>query len=422
MGFSRKIAPIILVLLLVLFMGTANDSVSSVETVTDYETSDELWSDARDFSRDPILITSNDDFESQGWPGAGTRVNPFVISDLVIFSGGECISVFNTDVWFVIENCSLVTSLGSYMFAIHLEDIANGVVYNNFLSVGGIWLQGVSTTTVEFNVIQSPFPYGVFVADSIGAVVKSNAIVESPNEGIRADHSVGCLYTGNRVMDCSNGIEVLGDSGSIFTYNYISGSDLHGLSIQFGTSNTVYGNLLDNDDDAQDSGTDNKWDDGSGIGNFWLGESISGQVVIEGSAGSIDRFPGMVEARYQFAPIISSPDNVLVPQGTNRTTITWIVWSGPCELNLWVNGERIETRSLQGCGPIEHSLDDLGIGRYNLTLSLHDDEGSRAQDTVIVEVYIPGFNPQTASIIIAGGIIIVIAVVELRSRRDSPQV
>ena len=38
---------------------------------------------------DPILISSNEDFVSQGWPGAGTFEDPYVIADLEIISNGS---------------------------------------------------------------------------------------------------------------------------------------------------------------------------------------------------------------------------------------------------------------------------------------------------------------------------------------------
>ena len=31
---------------------------------------------------DPIVITSNADFEAQGWPGNGSATNPYIIEDL----------------------------------------------------------------------------------------------------------------------------------------------------------------------------------------------------------------------------------------------------------------------------------------------------------------------------------------------------
>jgi len=57
----------------------------------------------------PILIDGTADFGDQGWPGAGTFGDPYVISGLNITYdlGVPCITIFNTDAYFVISDCYL---------------------------------------------------------------------------------------------------------------------------------------------------------------------------------------------------------------------------------------------------------------------------------------------------------------------------
>ena len=60
----------------------------------------------------PIEIWSNQDFEDQGWPGNGTAANPYVIEGLNITTNETGILIFDTTVYYRIENC-LISSFGS---------------------------------------------------------------------------------------------------------------------------------------------------------------------------------------------------------------------------------------------------------------------------------------------------------------------
>ncbi|TET07025.1 MAG: hypothetical protein E3J86_14210 [Candidatus Thorarchaeota archaeon] len=55
----------------------------------------------------PILITSNEDFVTQAWPGFGNDTHPYVIEGLEITSEGSCIEIQNVSVHYEIINCSL---------------------------------------------------------------------------------------------------------------------------------------------------------------------------------------------------------------------------------------------------------------------------------------------------------------------------
>ncbi len=55
----------------------------------------------------PITITSNADFVSQGFSGNGTAEDPYVIEGYNITTTGDCISIQDTDVYFIIRDCLL---------------------------------------------------------------------------------------------------------------------------------------------------------------------------------------------------------------------------------------------------------------------------------------------------------------------------
>ena len=50
---------------------------------------------------DDLRISSNEDWETQGWPGNGTAVSPFLIENMSF----DSLRIENSDVFFVIQNC-----------------------------------------------------------------------------------------------------------------------------------------------------------------------------------------------------------------------------------------------------------------------------------------------------------------------------
>ncbi len=75
------------------------------------------WSEFEDFSMfptqdvdEPLVITSNADFESQGWQGNGTNEDPYVIEGL-LYDGdfGPYINITGVDAIFVIRNCEMLS-------------------------------------------------------------------------------------------------------------------------------------------------------------------------------------------------------------------------------------------------------------------------------------------------------------------------
>ncbi|MGY5860663.1 MAG: hypothetical protein RTU63_14945, partial [Candidatus Thorarchaeota archaeon] len=75
-----------------------------------------------------VVITSNSDFASQGWLGAGTPGNPYRIENLTITSDIDCIYIENTDVHFIIRNCSLSGASTWNVYGVQLYNVTNGII------------------------------------------------------------------------------------------------------------------------------------------------------------------------------------------------------------------------------------------------------------------------------------------------------
>ncbi|MEM3493637.1 MAG: hypothetical protein QXD15_04710, partial [Thermoplasmata archaeon] len=104
----------------------------------------------------PIHINGNADFANQaaseGWPGDGSEGNPYIIDGLEIDANGGSYGIWieNTDVYFVIRNCTVysATSYGSapYGASIALNNVRHGTLDSNKCnnSEYGIYLYGGS--------------------------------------------------------------------------------------------------------------------------------------------------------------------------------------------------------------------------------------------------------------------------------------
>jgi len=97
----------------------------------------------------PIVIDGNAEFALAGYPGDGSPTTPYRIENYWINgSGGTCISIMNTDVYFIIDNCTLLEA--EDMMGIRLHNVENGQMTGNLLydCDYGIWMNYTSYCTI----------------------------------------------------------------------------------------------------------------------------------------------------------------------------------------------------------------------------------------------------------------------------------
>lgn len=151
-------------------------------------------------AHDPIVIQSNDDFETQGWPGAGSKENPYVISNLSIVSAVTCINVTGVNVSFVIRNCEITNTDSGWA--------ATGI----FVSSSGV---------VRNNTIYAPFGIWIMAPDS---TIEGNRLFGC-NRAIRLENADRINITDNEVSGGLDGIELWGSSNSSMSRNVFSNVD-----------------------------------------------------------------------------------------------------------------------------------------------------------------------------------------------------
>ncbi len=114
------------------------------ESITDYWQSDgyNLISLGH-IPHSAIYIDEDSDFAGQGWPGSGIEGSPYLIENLLIDIGGVgsfCILIQNTQVYFIIRNCTIVGASTTNAVGIYFNNVKNGRLencdfYNNYDSI-----------------------------------------------------------------------------------------------------------------------------------------------------------------------------------------------------------------------------------------------------------------------------------------------
>ena len=179
-----------------------------------------------------IAIYSNAEFiaqaSSEGWPGSGTDIDPYIIEGYDINNVVDAIIVANTDVHFIIRNCFLHDLTGH---AIKLFSVSNAMVFNNTCSQssltgdnGLIEIDGSSSNiTVEKCICNfASGMYGVFVASSMKIDLINN--------------------------NCSNflwGISIFSSNNNMIANNNCSNNS-DGIFLKSSSSNTIMNNTCRN--------------------------------------------------------------------------------------------------------------------------------------------------------------------------------
>jgi len=166
---------LVFVALLLLLVTSASDSINNIDV--------SIWNELEESSfvyseHDPIVISSNEDFESQGWPGTGIESNPYLIEGLNITSDGICVNISDTTSHFIITNCIITSDTPSDKNGIHIQNVTHGVVRDSIIEWHG---------------------HGLYLNSSAGFVLINNTANQNSIDGFYIDHSDHCILRENVV-------------------------------------------------------------------------------------------------------------------------------------------------------------------------------------------------------------------------------
>lgn len=131
-----------------------------------------------------IVISSDADFSAQGFSGSGTMGDPFVIEGYNITTATEpCISVSDTNVYFVIRDCLLTGVIGAPRDfpGIIFDNVTHGEIRNNTIQRrhDGVYLRSSSENTILDNRVSMNFCCGFNLSTSSSNIVRNNSLNES---------------------------------------------------------------------------------------------------------------------------------------------------------------------------------------------------------------------------------------------------
>ena len=159
----------------------------------------------------------------------------------------------------------------------------------------------------------------------IGACfISSNGIIGRPDLGLKGywgiyvfDVAAAVVLESNSIQDCGKGIQTMSDSTAIVQnavenctigialdgyYNIVRNNTITGNEkgiVVTGENNWIFYNIFQSNIlSAVDNGLNNIWDDAIQLGNFYddFPSTHSGQYHVNGTAGSIDRWPVYIGA------------------------------------------------------------------------------------------------------------------------------
>jgi parallel beta-helix repeat protein len=177
----------------------------------------------------PILITSDSDFASQGWPGAGTANNPYLIEGLGIARDqGNSIEIRFTTAYFCVRQCNLTgNNEGS---GVYLEGVVHGLLENNLCVSGarGIYVEDSEACQVVGNTCEQG-AYGICLEYCQSVNATDNLCKINSVAGIRVYESEQSGVARNLCTDNAYGIEIRGGDSSAITDNTCSTNPSAGL-------------------------------------------------------------------------------------------------------------------------------------------------------------------------------------------------
>ncbi|MFW9848910.1 MAG: nitrous oxide reductase family maturation protein NosD, partial [Candidatus Thorarchaeota archaeon] len=342
--------PMIFVLVLILFYTPNLYPMNDTPVNTIHES--HYLSQSEQIEHAPIIISSNEDFSSQGWPGDGSVDNPYLISGLSISAVSTCIQLSEITSHFLIEDCSFSGTRGD-CYGVYLSEVSNGIIQNNEFYGCRIQFATVNDMEIKQNHIQNSQRDAIYVTGSATIKIVQNEISDSFYVGIRIEHSMGCIVSGNIITGAASGITFSDVHDSEITFDHISSCADYGLEVESGTNNMVYGNIIATLPHAIDDGQSNLWDDNQSIGNYWGQLDNTDEVIVDGNAGSKDRFPLYPIDDWWYDPLyLPIACQIPVPLGAsaNQNKLGWIIWSSLGWFVVHRDGISIEDKVLRGSG------------------------------------------------------------------------
>ncbi len=194
---------------------------------------------------DPIVITSDSDFASQGWPGNGTETEPYVIEWLNITSPEKCIHIALTSVYFEVRNCFISSSSQSLDVGIELDAVANGAIEHCVVERHrvGIGLYSSNNCTLVHNTASDNTYPAFLLEESDNNTLAENTASGNLGIGFSLSWSNNNRIANNTaVNNTGNGFDLFYSDENIIVNNTAADSLDGGFYVETSCGNTLAGN------------------------------------------------------------------------------------------------------------------------------------------------------------------------------------
>ena len=178
---------------------------------------------------DPILITSNADFATQGWPGDGTWSKPYLIEGLQITTDDCGIEIMDTTVYFEIKDCLITSDSISNYDGIILTNVVDGRVRDSIVEFHrlGIKLIDSQYCVLDSNTARSNMYCGFSISESSDCTLTNNNAIDNPHYGISLHLTDNCILINNSITNnLRAGISLSISDSSTCTNNELVGNGI----------------------------------------------------------------------------------------------------------------------------------------------------------------------------------------------------
>ncbi|MFX0183637.1 MAG: nitrous oxide reductase family maturation protein NosD [Candidatus Hodarchaeota archaeon] len=217
---------------------------------------------------EPISISSNGDFISQGYPGSGTPDDPFLIEGYnITASSGTLIEIRDTSAYFRLAN-NLLNGMKTYGPGIYCYGVRNGEFRNNTLynNNEGIKLENSNNNIVENNTVYDNVQDGITIGSDKGSsnnIILNNTVYNNGWTGIKLLASSEKNIIDNNIISNNNefGIWLSSETGilqnnkmsnlpsnNIIANNTIYANSWGGISLESSDNNIIFNNSVFNNE------------------------------------------------------------------------------------------------------------------------------------------------------------------------------
>ncbi len=182
-----------------------------------------------------ININSNEDFETYGFPGSGTEIDPYIIENYTFFTDDLFgISISGVSKYFIVRN--------NIIFNTNEPGISIYQVGDNFAHI-------INNTILGY-AFRSDFEEGIRITLTNGCVITNNT-VKNKQKGIVIRSSNNCIVMQNKLSCSSRNIEIRYSNNTYVENNYFKSIkerhysiDYSSLYIDDSTSTTIENNVF----------------------------------------------------------------------------------------------------------------------------------------------------------------------------------